>query len=157
MVPETLTVWKVFSFRTHERYSWDLTLAEAPTSNNEENVFGRLVKEANAALLNSSQYTLLKSDDDDTIDLHDLLYSSSEEFFCMSAAAAVVFKQSFFISRRVAFLIDKCKSINQLLQIHVALLRHGLNHHPILNFKLQRSLTLPLAALTTLFPLRSNR
>ncbi|XP_028764210.1 pentatricopeptide repeat-containing protein ELI1, chloroplastic-like [Neltuma alba] len=40
---------------------------------------------------------------------------------------------------RVAFLIDKCKSINQLLQIHAALLRHGLNPHPILNFKLQRS------------------
>ncbi|KAF8410138.1 hypothetical protein HHK36_002660 [Tetracentron sinense] len=40
---------------------------------------------------------------------------------------------------RVAFLIDKSKTINHLLQIHAALLRNGLHQHPILNFKLQRS------------------
>ncbi|CAJ1942925.1 unnamed protein product [Sphenostylis stenocarpa] len=41
----------------------------------------------------------------------------------------------------LALLIDNVKSINHLLQIHAALLRRGLNHHPILNFKLQRSYT----------------
>ncbi|KAJ4953175.1 hypothetical protein NE237_030007 [Protea cynaroides] len=40
---------------------------------------------------------------------------------------------------RAALLIDKSKTVNQLLQIHAALLRRGLEHHPILNFKLQRS------------------
>ncbi|KAB2617775.1 pentatricopeptide repeat-containing protein [Pyrus ussuriensis x Pyrus communis] len=40
---------------------------------------------------------------------------------------------------RLTFLIDKSKSINHLLQTHALLLRHGLHHHPILNFKLQRS------------------
>ncbi|KAK7330999.1 hypothetical protein VNO77_25207 [Canavalia gladiata] len=40
---------------------------------------------------------------------------------------------------RLALLIDKSKSINHLLQIHAALVRRGLDHHPILNFKLQRS------------------
>nr|DAD43845.1 TPA_asm: hypothetical protein HUJ06_002075 [Nelumbo nucifera] len=40
---------------------------------------------------------------------------------------------------RAALLIDKAKSVNQLLQIHAAILRHGLEQHPILNFKLQRS------------------
>ncbi|KAF3955727.1 hypothetical protein CMV_019083 [Castanea mollissima] len=40
---------------------------------------------------------------------------------------------------RLVFLIDKSKSINHLLQLHAALLRHGLHHHSILNFKLQRS------------------
>ncbi|OVA06843.1 Pentatricopeptide repeat [Macleaya cordata] len=40
---------------------------------------------------------------------------------------------------RAAFLIDKSKSIHHLLQIHAALLRNGLDRHPILNFKLQRS------------------
>ncbi|XP_054795156.1 uncharacterized protein LOC129300606 [Prosopis cineraria] len=53
MVPETSTVWKVFGSRTYERYSWDLTLAEATARNDQENAFGRLVKEASAALLNS--------------------------------------------------------------------------------------------------------
>ncbi|KAI9121967.1 hypothetical protein K1719_006656 [Acacia pycnantha] len=53
MVPETSTVWKVFGSRTYERYSWDLTLAEATARNDEGNAFGRLVKEASAALLNS--------------------------------------------------------------------------------------------------------
>ncbi|KAI9089007.1 hypothetical protein K1719_029286 [Acacia pycnantha] len=56
-----------------------------------------------------------------------------------SAAASSSSSSHFLQVDRVAFLIDKCKSINQLLQIHAALLRHGLNHHPILNFKLQRS------------------
>ncbi|KAI9113040.1 hypothetical protein K1719_015972 [Acacia pycnantha] len=65
------------------RECWNLALAEATASNNEENAFGRLVKEVRAVLLNSSQYTLLKSDDDDTRDLHDLLCSSSEEFFSL--------------------------------------------------------------------------
>ncbi|KAJ7952799.1 Pentatricopeptide repeat [Quillaja saponaria] len=40
---------------------------------------------------------------------------------------------------RLAFLIEKSKSVNHILQIHAALLRHGLHDHPILNFKLQRS------------------
>ncbi|XP_027347052.1 pentatricopeptide repeat-containing protein ELI1, chloroplastic [Abrus precatorius] len=40
---------------------------------------------------------------------------------------------------KLTLLIDKSKSINQLLQIHAALIRRGLDHHPILNFKLQRS------------------
>ncbi|CAN1193328.1 Pentatricopeptide repeat-containing protein ELI1, chloroplastic [Linum perenne] len=40
---------------------------------------------------------------------------------------------------RLATLIDKCKSLNQLLQIHTFLYRHNLNNHPILSFKLQRS------------------
>jgi pentatricopeptide repeat protein len=40
---------------------------------------------------------------------------------------------------RLGFLVDKSKSIDHLLQVHAALLRHGLHQHPILNFKLQRS------------------
>ncbi|OMP01870.1 hypothetical protein COLO4_11506 [Corchorus olitorius] len=40
---------------------------------------------------------------------------------------------------KLAILLDKPNSINQLLQIHATLLRHGLDQHPILNFKLQRS------------------
>ncbi|XP_026397703.1 pentatricopeptide repeat-containing protein ELI1, chloroplastic-like [Papaver somniferum] len=40
---------------------------------------------------------------------------------------------------RATFLIEKSKSIHQVLQIHAALLRNGLERHPILNFKLQRS------------------
>ncbi|XP_059623947.1 pentatricopeptide repeat-containing protein ELI1, chloroplastic [Cornus florida] len=39
----------------------------------------------------------------------------------------------------LAFLIDKSKTTHQLLQIHASLIRRGLDHHPILNFKLQRS------------------
>ncbi|KAJ1403202.1 pentatricopeptide repeat-containing protein [Sesbania bispinosa] len=39
---------------------------------------------------------------------------------------------------RLALLIDRSKSRNQLLQIHAALVRRGLDQHPILNFKLQR-------------------
>ncbi|KAL1066968.1 hypothetical protein V6Z11_D12G098000 [Gossypium hirsutum] len=40
---------------------------------------------------------------------------------------------------KLALLLDKSSSIHHLLQIHAALLRHGLHQHPILNFKLQRS------------------
>ncbi|KAE9607801.1 hypothetical protein Lal_00013457 [Lupinus albus] len=40
---------------------------------------------------------------------------------------------------KLALLIDNSKSINHLLQIHATLLRRDLHHHPILNFKLQRS------------------
>ncbi|XP_015867371.3 pentatricopeptide repeat-containing protein ELI1, chloroplastic [Ziziphus jujuba] len=40
---------------------------------------------------------------------------------------------------RLAFLIDRSKSINHLLETHAALLRHGFHNHSILNFKLQRS------------------
>ncbi|XVF17585.1 hypothetical protein REPUB_Repub10bG0136300 [Reevesia pubescens] len=40
---------------------------------------------------------------------------------------------------KLALLLDKSNSIHQLLQIHAALLRHGLHQQPILNFKLQRS------------------
>ncbi|WJX89555.1 hypothetical protein P8452_71542 [Trifolium repens] len=38
----------------------------------------------------------------------------------------------------LAFLIDKSKSKNHLLQIHATLIRRGLHDHTILNFKLQR-------------------
>ncbi|KAL2333480.1 hypothetical protein Fmac_014693 [Flemingia macrophylla] len=41
--------------------------------------------------------------------------------------------------QKIALLIDNSKSVNHLLEIHGALLRRGLHHHPILNFKLQRS------------------
>nr|GMD62515.1 pentatricopeptide repeat-containing protein At3g24000, mitochondrial-like [Ipomoea batatas] len=40
---------------------------------------------------------------------------------------------------RLKFLIDKSKTIKQLLQIHVFLIRHGVDCDPILNFRLQRS------------------
>lgn len=40
---------------------------------------------------------------------------------------------------KLAFLIDKSKTIRELLQIHAFLLRHGMENHPVLNFKLQRS------------------
>ncbi|KAA8531621.1 hypothetical protein F0562_006330 [Nyssa sinensis] len=39
----------------------------------------------------------------------------------------------------LTLLIDKSKSVSQLLQIHASLIRHSLDQHPILNFKLQRS------------------
>ncbi|XP_019076721.1 pentatricopeptide repeat-containing protein ELI1, chloroplastic [Vitis vinifera] len=45
----------------------------------------------------------------------------------------------FISTNRLAVLIDKSKTISHLLQIHAVLFRHGLDHHPILNFKLQRS------------------
>ncbi|KAK7386393.1 hypothetical protein VNO78_26597 [Psophocarpus tetragonolobus] len=40
---------------------------------------------------------------------------------------------------KLGLLIDNTKTINHLLEIHGALLRRGLDRHPILNFKLQRS------------------
>ncbi|KAF5736193.1 hypothetical protein HS088_TW14G00329 [Tripterygium wilfordii] len=40
---------------------------------------------------------------------------------------------------RLAFLIDQSRTIHRLRQIHAVLYRHNLHHHPILNFKLQRS------------------
>lgn len=53
MVPQTSMLSKVFGSRAFERYRSDLTLLEATTRNDDENAFGRLVKEATAALLNS--------------------------------------------------------------------------------------------------------
>lgn len=40
---------------------------------------------------------------------------------------------------RLALLINKSKSIKQLRQIHAFVIRHGLESHPVLNFKLLRS------------------
>lgn len=40
---------------------------------------------------------------------------------------------------RLAFLIDKSKAIRDLLQIHALVLRHGMENHSVLNYKLQRS------------------
>ncbi|KAK7250969.1 hypothetical protein RIF29_33781 [Crotalaria pallida] len=40
---------------------------------------------------------------------------------------------------KLALLIDNSKSITHLLEIHAAVIRRNLHHHPILNFKLQRS------------------
>ncbi|XP_009622457.1 pentatricopeptide repeat-containing protein ELI1, chloroplastic [Nicotiana tomentosiformis] len=40
---------------------------------------------------------------------------------------------------KIKFLIDKSKSIRQILQIHAFLIRYGLESDPILNFKLQKS------------------
>ncbi|GMH14818.1 hypothetical protein Nepgr_016659 [Nepenthes gracilis] len=40
---------------------------------------------------------------------------------------------------RLALLIDKSRTISQLLQIHAVIIRHGHENHPILNFKLQKS------------------
>ncbi|KAL2539669.1 Pentatricopeptide repeat-containing protein ELI1 [Abeliophyllum distichum] len=40
---------------------------------------------------------------------------------------------------RLALLIDKSKAIKHLTQIHAFVIRHGLESHPVLNFKLQRS------------------
>ncbi|EEF37442.1 pentatricopeptide repeat-containing protein, putative [Ricinus communis] len=42
-------------------------------------------------------------------------------------------------AEKLAIIIDKSKSINNLHQIHAFLYRHNLHHHPILSFKLQRS------------------
>ncbi|PSR87944.1 Pentatricopeptide repeat-containing protein [Actinidia chinensis var. chinensis] len=41
--------------------------------------------------------------------------------------------------QKLASLIENSKSISQLLRIHASLIRHGLDDHPILTFKLQRS------------------
>ncbi|KAL0390523.1 UNVERIFIED_CONTAM: Pentatricopeptide repeat-containing protein ELI1, chloroplastic [Sesamum calycinum] len=40
---------------------------------------------------------------------------------------------------KLALLIDKSKTIRHLRQIHAFLIRHGLESHPVLNFKIQRS------------------
>ncbi|XP_050364493.1 uncharacterized protein LOC126783131 [Argentina anserina] len=54
MVPQTSTVSKVFGSRAYERYRSDLTLMEATArSDDEYNVFPRLLKQASAALINS--------------------------------------------------------------------------------------------------------
>ncbi|KAK9285330.1 hypothetical protein L1049_024521 [Liquidambar formosana] len=42
-------------------------------------------------------------------------------------------------ANRLAFLIDRSKTIDHILQLHAALIRHGHELNPILNFKLQRS------------------
>ncbi|PIA27030.1 hypothetical protein AQUCO_08300008v1 [Aquilegia coerulea] len=42
---------------------------------------------------------------------------------------------------KISLFLDKSKSIHHILQIHAAILRNGLDQHPILNFKLQRSYT----------------
>lgn len=52
MAPETATVAKVFGSRARERYGSEMTLMEAAATARDE-AFGRLVKEATAALLNS--------------------------------------------------------------------------------------------------------
>ncbi|GFZ18795.1 tetratricopeptide repeat (TPR)-like superfamily protein [Actinidia rufa] len=41
--------------------------------------------------------------------------------------------------QKLASLIENSKSISQLLRIHASLIRHGLDDHPILTFKLQCS------------------
>lgn len=53
MVPQTSTVRKVFGSGVSDRYRLDLTLLESTARNEEDNAFGRLVKQASAALLNS--------------------------------------------------------------------------------------------------------
>ncbi|KAI3444880.1 hypothetical protein Pfo_031513 [Paulownia fortunei] len=40
---------------------------------------------------------------------------------------------------KLALLIDNSKTIKHLSQIHAFIIRHGLESHPVLNFKLQRS------------------
>ncbi|XP_073065337.1 pentatricopeptide repeat-containing protein ELI1, chloroplastic [Primulina eburnea] len=40
---------------------------------------------------------------------------------------------------KLALLLDKNKTIKHLSQIHAFIIRHGLESHPVLNFKLQRS------------------
>ncbi|KAA0059636.1 uncharacterized protein E6C27_scaffold54G00680 [Cucumis melo var. makuwa] len=52
MAPESATVAKIFGSRARERYGSEMTLMEA-AGGAEEEVFGRVVKEATAALLNS--------------------------------------------------------------------------------------------------------
>ncbi|KAL8495824.1 hypothetical protein ACS0TY_019800 [Phlomoides rotata] len=42
-------------------------------------------------------------------------------------------------SEKLALLIDQSKNIKRLNQIHAFIIRHGLDSHPVLNFKLQRS------------------
>lgn len=40
---------------------------------------------------------------------------------------------------KLALLLDKCRNLNQTLQIHAVILRHGHENNSILNFKLQKS------------------
>ncbi|XP_021837011.2 pentatricopeptide repeat-containing protein ELI1, chloroplastic [Spinacia oleracea] len=40
---------------------------------------------------------------------------------------------------KLAFLLDKCRNLTQLLQIHAVILRQGHENNPILNFKLQKT------------------
>ncbi|KAI4315019.1 hypothetical protein L6164_027870 [Bauhinia variegata] len=68
--------------------------------------------------------------------------SQSPQFPPSSVGArskSVASTSHFLQPERFASLIDKSKSIKQLLQIHAALVRHGLDQHPVLTFKLQRS------------------
>lgn len=57
MAPESATVAKIFGSRAHEQYGSEMTLMEAAaatmTTAEDEEEFGRVVKEATAALLNS--------------------------------------------------------------------------------------------------------
>lgn len=54
MAPESATVAKIFGSRAHERYGSEMTLMEAAAAaDEEEEAFGRVVKEATVALLNS--------------------------------------------------------------------------------------------------------
>ncbi|KAE8681216.1 legumin A-like isoform 1 [Hibiscus syriacus] len=53
MVPQGLTVWKMFGSRATERYRSDMKLLEWRAVDEEGDVFSELVKQASAALLNS--------------------------------------------------------------------------------------------------------
>ncbi|GKU86267.1 hypothetical protein SLEP1_g815 [Rubroshorea leprosula] len=54
MLPPTSTVSKVFGSRATERYRSDMTLLESTTARSDEgDAFGRLMRQASAALLNS--------------------------------------------------------------------------------------------------------
>lgn len=53
MIPQTSMLSKVFGSRVYERFRSDLTLLESTTRNDDENAFGRLVRQGTAALLNS--------------------------------------------------------------------------------------------------------
>ncbi|KAL9245818.1 hypothetical protein vseg_019424 [Gypsophila vaccaria] len=43
---------------------------------------------------------------------------------------------------KLVFLLEKCRNLAQIRQIHAAILRHGHESNPILSFKLQKSYTL---------------
>ncbi|KDP26531.1 hypothetical protein JCGZ_17689 [Jatropha curcas] len=53
MVPQTSTVSNVFGSIIFERYRSGLTLVESTARNDDENAFGRLLKQGSTALLNS--------------------------------------------------------------------------------------------------------
>lgn len=59
MAPESATVAKIFGSRAHELYGSEMTLMEAAAAvavaevDEEDEAFGRVVKEATVALLNS--------------------------------------------------------------------------------------------------------